>query len=186
MTDAVRRAYLPALLALAIASGLILLGAGMPWVTGEVEFLAGTRSAQQAAWSGDQVAPLIRATGLVGLAGIAGIVATAGRGRVVVGLLLVAAGLAGAWATLAGLASLPEPPSGALGASTTAWPWIMAGCGIAIAAIGVVACLIGRRWPGLGKRYQRESSPAGSSPAGPSPAASSPWDALDHGKDPTA
>lgn len=180
MSLAPRQAYLPAVLVLGIASGLALLAAGMPWATAEVELLVGTEATQQASWTGDQLAPLLRAAGLVGLAGIAGIVATSGRGRVVVGLVLAAAGLAGAWSGIAGRASIFERAldavAGPAAVSTTAWPWIAAGGCILIAAIGFITATVGRLWPGLGRRYQRTSSTPGSSP----------WEALDHGEDPTA
>jgi len=184
MTLAPRRTYLPALIVLVIASGVVLLAAGMPWATAQVELLVGTEATQQASWTGDQLAPLLRAAGLVGLAGIAGIVATSGRGRFVVGLILGAAGLAGTWSGIAGRASIfelaPEvmagPAAGQEIIAMTGWPWIAAGGCILITLIGIVTATLGRQWPGLGRRYQRTSSAAGSSP----------WEALDHGVDPTA
>lgn len=196
MSLAPRQAYLPAILVLGIASGMVLLAAGMPWATAQVELLLGTEATQQASWTGDQLAPLLRGAGLVGLAGIAGIVATSGRGRVVVGLVLAVAGLAGVWSGIAGRASIIELASESIVGSVagsvagsgagpgvgsdmvwaTGWPWIAVGGCALIALIGTITATVGRLWPGMGRRYQRTSSTVDSSP----------WEALDHGEDPTA
>lgn len=174
------RAYLLAMVILAAAGGLLLLATGMPWLIADGTGQAALSPGGQQQWSGEQVAPLARAVGLVALAGIAGTVASRGKGRIAVGVVLALAGVVGAWSaitTAIATAIAPVAPSSpGEPVHATAWPWLaFAACAV-IAIIGAVVASIGTRWPGLGSRYQRDSARA----------ARSPWEALDDGQDPTA
>ncbi|GLI01197.1 Trp biosynthesis-associated membrane protein [Phytohabitans aurantiacus] len=104
---------------------------------------------------------LLPALALVGLAGAGALVATKGRARRWLGVLLLLNG--------AGVAT-----SGALGlADATGWPLACVAGGVLLAAGGALAVVRGGGWPSLGTRYER------------APVVTSDWDALDRGEDPT-
>ena len=76
------------------------------------------------------------------------------------------------------------------GAHVTAWPWLAAVAGTAIAAAGLVALARGRTWSARGPEPDRTAGTGGSDPEGglqaearPDPMAA--WEALDRGEDPT-
>ncbi|GAA4716818.1 hypothetical protein GCM10023263_67700 [Phytohabitans rumicis] len=102
---------------------------------------------------------------VVGLAGAGAIVATRGRVRQVLGVLLLCLG--------AGVAG-----GGAHGLTwATGWPLACIAGGLLIAAGGALVAVRGLRWPSLGTRYERATR------SGDGPTAA--WDALDRGDDPT-
>lgn len=171
-----KRAYLLAMVILAAAGGLLLLATGMPWLIADGIGQAALGPAGQQQWSGEQVAPLARAVGLVALAGIAGTVASRGKGRIAVGVVLALAGVVGAWSAITTAEAPVAPSSPGEPVHATAWPWLAFAAGAVIASSGAVVASIGARWPGLGSRYQRDAARA----------ARSPWEALDDGQDPTA
>lgn len=151
--------------------------------------------------SGASLVRLLPALALVALAGAGAIVATRGRWRSVVGVVITAAGLA--------VVLLQRSPAGAAGIAS-GWVLVVALCGAAIAVAGAFTLRNGAKWPTMGARYERPapSGPAGaiSTPdgapgtddrtdvsdlPGDPPAATSHigdtgwWDAIDRGEDPT-
>lgn len=186
MKRATRRSYVIVVALLALSSCLVLIAVAMPWAVAGNEPSSTALTATKVEWTGDDLAPLVRAAGLVGLAGIAGIVATRARARIVIGTIVMLIGLLGAWASIDAVVTLGQV-AGATSESTlseptltdatvTLWPWVaVLGC-FSLGALGVLTAALGRHWPGLGSRYQR-SRPR---------SASSPWEALDHGVDPTS
>jgi drug/metabolite transporter (DMT)-like permease len=151
--------------------------------------------------SGASMVRLLPALALVALAGAGAIVATRGRWRSVVGVLISAAGLA--------MVLLQRAPGRTAGIAS-GWVLVVALCGASIAVAGAFTLRNGGKWPTLGARYER---PASSDPPGVTstpdgaprsddrtdgsdlpddpPAATSHigdtgwWDAIDRGEDPT-
>jgi tryptophan-associated transmembrane protein len=151
--------------------------------------------------SGATMVRLLPALALVALAGAGAIVATRGRWRSVVGVVVTAAGLA--------IILLQRAPAETVGIAS-GWVLVVALCGVVIAVAGAFTLRNGTKWPTMGARYERPA-PAGppgvtSTPDGASgsddrtdgsdlpddpPAATSHigdtgwWDAIDRGEDPT-
>jgi uncharacterized membrane protein (TIGR02234 family) len=163
---------------LAGAGGAALLAAAGAWVTGTVPAPPPLPAQDVSAAAPGSV----RALGVVVLAGVAALFATRRAGRVVVGALLLLAGLAAAAVALGVLAD----PSGALpddatGSSATARPLLALAGALPTALAGGLTVARGRSWPALGRRYE---APAARPPASrDEPPAL--WDALDRGEDPT-
>jgi hypothetical protein len=182
-----RRSYATALLALA-AGGVVLLWAyGLTWGTAEVPLLSGAADTTRTQeLSGRDLFPGAAMAGWVALAAVAGIVATRSWGRILVAVVGLLAGVAGAGVAVAfGLA--PEPAidaavaagvgGGASAASQAVAGWAAAVVGgVVVIAASVWTLVRGRRWPTLGTRYERRSR---------SERSLSPWDAQDMGQDPT-
>lgn len=190
------RRELGAVVVLCAAGGaLALLAAGRTWVR-----IAAPRRAPlpdvAVALSGRELEPLVPALGLVGLAGVVGLLATRRWGRLVVGVLLAAAGVG---VTIRALGHLAAPgddrardllddagragdTAGAALSSTVVagWPLLAAAGGLLLAAGGLGVVLRSRRWPTMSARYER-AAPRRAQPAEPAL-----WDALDAGTDPTA
>jgi hypothetical protein len=154
----------------------------MPWVTATVVDL-GTR---EESVTGAGLFPAANACALLALAGTAGLIATRTLGRRIAGVLVLlsgAAALASAIVFAAGGEALAAEAISArgnvdwTGLSRTAWwlPASLAALGVLVA--GAVTIASGHRWPTLGSRYER-----GSTSGRPG---ASPWDAMDHGVDPT-
>jgi len=169
-----KRTYLTVVLALAATSGLVMVAVVMPWVDVRTSTLGGGVQADQL--TGERLSPLVRAVGVVGLAAVAGTIASRGRGRIVVGCALALAGLAGTWAAIAATRDLAVLTGPEATTQSTGWPWLAAAGCLAICVLGVLIASAGRHWPGMASRYQRARQPA----------ARSPWEAMDHGDDPTA
>lgn len=152
---------------------------------------SGTASAPGGRVSGSTVAPLVLATGLVGLAAAGAVLATAGVLRRILGVLvtvLAAGALASAGAVLArpaasyrgsGVAGVGEVGSAV---SRTAWPFLSVLGLLLLAGVGVATAVAGGTWPGLGRRYQAPRA-GGPPERGTGPGAD--WDDLDAGRDPT-
>lgn len=174
-----RRGYALALIVLLLAGACLIASGSMPWASGSISALAGAAGSGEQVWSGSMLAPMAQATGVLALAGVAGIVATRRSGRLIVGLVLLLAGLTGAWASARVIAVDPRSlvDDAGVGAITmTWWPWAaLVGC-LLVGLIGGVTVGLGRAWPGLTGRYE---TAIGTS-------AASPWEALDAGRDPTA
>ena len=116
--------------------------------------------------TGAALLPWLPPIAVVALAGAGALLATRRTARVVVGILLAAAGMAIAAGGVYGLAVEPG-----------GWPVLCAAGGAVVAAAGAVTVARGKDWPSLGTRYertQRDDRPDNL------------WDALDRGEDPTA
>jgi len=141
---------------------------------------------------GTYFVPWVSALALVGLAGTGALLATRGRWRAVVGLVVLVAGLGVAAGGVYGLV--------AIDGVRVIWPLLCAPAGLLLAAGGGVAVARGGGWPAMGARYERrpaqpaltqpgptqpEERPAGVERSGPSPSEIAMWDALDRGEDPS-
>ena len=190
----------PLLAALLCVAGafLVLVGVRNPWVLVQV-VSSPLLPEREVGVTGTDLAPGLRALGLVGLAGVPALAATRGRGRVVVGLLLLAVGVAvvavvvGLETTglrLGGRAAVSDPvreAGGAVGESwdLTGWSIGTAVGGLVLALAGLLVAVRGRRWTSLGRRYDAPSAVA-AAPAAEGPVAERDlWEALDRGEDPT-
>lgn len=184
-----RRELLGALALCVLGAVLLLSSAPRAWVT--VSYERGAHLPRVAvSATGAAVAP-VQAAALVALAGVLAVVATRGWARLVVGAVLLADALTVAalvWRFRVRLADgLPiggpdgaVARAGALGTSTSSWPWL-ALAGAVLLAAGAAAVLVrGRSWPGMSGRYERADArrPRGT-------AEQRMWDALDQGHDPT-
>lgn len=192
MTRTPRRAVV----LLAITSAAVaLVASGRPWVRVDLTgLLTGT---PEAAVPGSDVAPLVPAVALVGLAAAAAVAIAGRRGARLAGTAVL---LAGAGVVLGSLVALGDPASAAAAslarttggvatpagaASDTAWPVVAAAAGLVLAACGAGALLLAPRWaaartfePARGDGRSARTSTAGRP--------GSDWDALTRGLDPTA
>ncbi|PHX60411.1 MAG: hypothetical protein CK552_06000 [Actinobacteria bacterium] len=187
--------YRLALLGL-VASGLIVIAAfALPWATASVPLVSGlSGSLTEITFAGRELFALAAAMGWVGLAAVAGIFATRGRGRLIIGLVVLGAGLVTIGSAI-GFGVDPEPVlvgalSGRIGSGApeqwSSTPWWLFGLigGLGLAAVGGLMLARGRTWPGLSRRYERAAKTKSSNPDGPLSALTA-WDALDRGEDPT-
>ena len=177
---------------LALSAVLLWAGSAMVW------YRMTPAGAAPVELTGAQVAPWLGGTALLALAGVAGVVATGGLLRRLVGVLLGLAGigvllfgvralLLDPFATDAGAASLPQPPSGVTvdelryqPTDTTGAPLLaMAGAAVLL-AVGVLVLVRERRLPRLGARYAAPGERRVE--RDPDRAA---WQELDEGRDPT-
>ena len=154
--------------------------------------------------TGTGIEPLLTGLGVVVLAGLVGILATRRLGRVLVGIAVTLAG-AGIAATaaryVAGFpaevlerlveASGAAAPTGVAAETSTFWPLVALAAGCVSALAGLLVTVRGRRWPGLGTRYEAPGAAPAAAAATPA-AATDPvradrqlWEALDRGDDPT-
>lgn len=178
--------------AAAVAGGLLLvLASGRPWVHYVVS-PPPPLPERSGSLSGRDLSAVPLALGALGVAGAVAVLATRRLGRVVVGAVLVLAGILAAVASATALhdrdTALAEKTAtetrveGAGTTSTTTGWWVVSLAGGAVvAAAGGWIAVRGRRWPGMGERY--DAPRAARPPADPAVAA---WDALDRGDDPTA
>lgn len=199
-----------ALLGSAAGAGLIFLAASQSWaqVTIPREPPLG---ALHVKGTGKAFEPLLTGVALVGLAGIVGIIAAKKWGRVIVGAVLAASGVA---AVISAASHLAEPSRSdvtnlladrrsvgiALDIAPTSevhviWPIVAVVGAILLVATGIYTMIRGRRWPGMSSRYSAPRKSGGESTAGTAQhertGASRPatptamWNALDRGDDPT-
>lgn len=177
-TDEGRRtgySYRLALLGL-VASGLIVIAAfALPWATASVPLVSGLAgSLTEITFAGRELFALAAAMGWVGLAAVAGIFATRGWVRVIIGVVVVGAGLVTIGSSI-GFGFDPEPAlvgalSGRIGGTPEQWsstPWWLFGLigGFGLAAVGVLTLVRGRTWPGLSRRYERAAKTKSNNPA---------------------
>jgi hypothetical protein len=127
--------------------------------------------------TGTDLEPWVTGLAVVALAGTGALLATSGRVRRGLGVVLALAGLGVLVGAIAGRVGL-DP--GAAGARGSFWPVLCALGGLIIVAGGVTAARKGHTWPSMSSRYERK--PAREEPADHRSA----WDALDRGDDPTA
>ena len=202
-----RRELTLAVLGSALAGGLALSSSSQPWADVTLTRRAPLPSTSTVL-TGGEAAPLVGAAGLLLLAAAVAVIAVRGAGRLVVGLFVAAAGAVLVWSGLRGLTGGLDPADADLGSGTAVgraevtldsvagWPALAVVAGLVGVLAGLLVVLRGRRWPGMGRRYER----TGASPAGPEqpvPAAAparpqtpedrhqAAWKALDRGEDPT-
>lgn len=193
-----RRAQAVALALCVTGATLALLSSGRHWVTVSASApLGGGRTAVRGIGvRGSDLTGVLGPLGLVGLAGAAAVLATRGLARVLVGLLLAAAG-AGAGIAVLRVALDPERPArlalqaqgrteSLVSADLGAWGLIAVAAPFCVLAAGALVALRGRAWSALSQRYDaptaRVPAVAEAAPRDPDAAL---WDALDRGDDPT-
>jgi uncharacterized membrane protein (TIGR02234 family) len=152
--------------------------------------------------SGGELVPLVPAGGLLLLAAAVAVLAVRGAGRVAVGVLVAAAGAGLLWSGLRGLtggladaasadaAGLAGEGSRVTGAVSAGWPAAVTAAGLLALLAGLLVAVRGRRWPGMGRRYERPgaqpaTTPARARPETPEDRHQAAWKALDRGEDPT-
>ncbi|MGY1607054.1 Trp biosynthesis-associated membrane protein [Geodermatophilus sp. SYSU D00700] len=187
-----RRELGTALAGCALAGALALSAGGQTWSTVTVTRRPPLPPVTEAL-TGAALAPLVPAAGLLLLAAGVAVLAVRGAARAAVGALVVLAGAALAWSGLRVLTGAADTGTAAPGERRTAdlaaaWPVLcLVAAAVALAAGGLVLAR-GRRWPAMGRRYER--APGTAVPA-PAPArtdedrALDAWRALDRGDDPT-
>jgi uncharacterized membrane protein (TIGR02234 family) len=173
-----------AVVLLLAGSGLVLLSTTGDWVTGLQPRPEPLPEQQVSASAGP-----VRALGLLALAGAPALLATRGRGRLALGLLLLGAAAVTAILAVDALTSpAGELPAGSSDVAAT-WRPLLALAGAVLT--GVSAAVVvrrGRGWAGLSRRYDGPTAPsAGAATPSSEPADGGPalWDALDRGEDPT-
>lgn len=184
---------LPAVASCLVGAGLLLLAAGQPWVTAVIHSPSGIPGqfvVSHDVVSGRELSGVAGGLGLLGAAGAIAVFATRGVGRLVLGVVLAAAGLVAAVSSVhVGLspdagARLATQAQGFLPGRLTyqgsAWPWVSAVGGLAMAAAGALVARHGRAWAGLSGRFERDQRRV----SVPDPERAM-WDALDRGEDPT-
>jgi uncharacterized membrane protein (TIGR02234 family) len=149
--------------------------------------------------TGSEAAPLVPAAGLVLLAAAGALLAVRGWGRIAVGLVMVLAGAGLTWASgrvLAGvdvvttqLQALGVPAADLATDVAPGWPVAAVVAGVLGIGAGAVTAVRGRRWPAMGRRYERSGDAGAGTAAAPAATdeqrASQAWTALDRGEDPT-
>jgi hypothetical protein len=160
----------------AVAGGAVAYFAtGRVWASTTVERIAPLLP-ETVRTTGRDLVPWASAAALVGIAGGLALLATRGRGRLAVAVLLAAAGIAVAAGGVRGL----------IDDTTFVWPLLSIAGGALVLASGVVALARGRRWAAMGARYDAPTARAKAhAAAGPDAPPTAIWDALDRGDDPT-
>ena len=182
-----RRELAAAALGTAAAGGLALLAGGPAWAQVVAERPAPLPPVESTL-SGGEAAPLVPAAGLVLLAAAVALFAVRGPGRVVVGLLVAAAGGVLVWSGLRILfGGVDTSGTGAAEVDiSVAWPVLAIAAGVLGIAAGGLVVLRGRGWPGMGRRYERPGAAASPSrPRTDEDRVQDAWKALDRGEDPT-
>ena len=182
-----------ALAGLAVGAVLALVAGSRPWWRA-----AGTGIS--VSFSGTEAtAGLAQALALVVLAGALLALALRSRGRQVLGVLLV---LAGVGVVVLGLLH-PRPASGTVQSRVlevslanqfallgTAWPYVYAVAGLVVVAAAVVMSVTAARWPSRTSRFERPGAVPAAPEGGSGPLReddpASLWTMLDAGVDPTA
>ncbi|HEU4676714.1 MAG TPA: Trp biosynthesis-associated membrane protein [Motilibacteraceae bacterium] len=186
-----------ALVALVLGGALLLGAAGRTWATVRSRPAPGLPAVVDRV-TGATLAPGVTAVGLLALAAVAGLLAVRGLARQLVGLVVLAAGVAALAYAVAGARATPRADGTVEAVSHGPWPWVAALGGALVAVAGALAVLHGRRWSALSSRYERSAGGAGGSaqqpaesgpqhrpPEGRPPGGKELWDALDRGEDPT-
>ena len=203
---AARRELTVAVLACAAAGGLALTSSSSPWADVTITRQPPLPPTAEVL-TGGQAAPLVGACGLLLLAAALAVIAVRGAGRIVVGLLVAVAGGVLAWSGLRGLTGQLGVDVADLTSSvglddarvstdaTVTWPLLALLAGLLGVLAGALVVVRGRRWPGMGRRYERTTVPAGAAPAAaparkarpetPEDRHQAAWKALDRGDDPT-
>jgi len=172
-----------------LGSGLVLVAVARTWVSYDVAALA-PLPGRRIEVRGTALAPGLAALGWLGLAAVAALAATRGWGRQLVGLVLAACGVGVIAMTAAVLAdpaaavrdASPEGAPDRFPVSLGGGPWGVVGGGVLLLLAGLVITARGRRWSGMGARYDAPG-PESSAPVAATEAQV--WQALDRGEDPT-
>jgi hypothetical protein len=165
-----RRELRVAVLLCLVGSALVLFALSRTWYS-VVDSQQLTIDAVRTAVKGTKVVSGAAALGYVGLAGVVALAATKRWGRVVVGVLVLAAGV-GIVVDVA-QASVPSGASG--------WAMLTVTGGVVLALSGVLVAARGRTWAALSSSYEAPAVRAEEPPATDKAV----WDALDRGEDPT-
>jgi hypothetical protein len=170
-----RRGLAVAVLAAVAGGGIGYFATGRVWSETTVERVAPLLP-ETVHTTGRDLVPWAAAAAVVGIAGGLALLATRGRGRIAVAVLLTVAGVGVAAGGVRGLT----------GDTTVVWPLLCLAGGALVLASGAIALARGRRWAAMGARYDaptgRETVGAKTGPDAPPTAL---WDALDRGDDPT-
>ncbi len=167
-----RRELTVAVVLAVLGSALALLATSRVWV--EIETPRPPLPPVREELSGREAVPWAAAMAFVGLAGGIALLATRRIGRTVVGALV---GLAGAIMVAGGVSGWTTTGESFERVDVSAlWPAAMVVGGVAAFVAGGLAVIRGRRWSGMGARYDAPGSAAEPADA---------WDALDRGEDPT-
>lgn len=160
----------------AAAAGLALFAASRTWVVEQIQ-RAQPLPALTVEHTGGSLVPALPALALVGLAGVGALMATRGRARLVVGVVIAAAGLGVFIAGFAGYNDYAEAGG---------WAFAAMAAGLVLAGVGMTALRRGDSWPAMGTRYERSgvTAPPGEDQRG-APGSTELWDAIDRGDDPT-
>jgi uncharacterized membrane protein (TIGR02234 family) len=192
-TSADRREYAAALLGGLLGALGVTVGAARPWAsaTAVVDGLP----TLHATVSGAELAPPAWALGLVMLAGFGAVVATRGRVRRALGVLIVAASAAVVvaaahprepHAALATALSAKGWTGGGFSTGTQAWRWLVLACALVCAAAGAATASNGHRWAAMGSRYDAPGGAAADAgTAGAADGEAQMWRSIDRGHDPT-
>jgi uncharacterized membrane protein (TIGR02234 family) len=187
----VRREPLLAALLCLVGAFLVLVAVGREWAV--IGLLGGgLLPPRELAVRGSDLAPGVRALGLVALAGVIAIPGTRRWGRIVVGVLLALIGAGVVVATYSVHSDLfltltrsdvVREAGGNPGddIAESVWPYLCALGGLTVAAAGLLVAVRGGRWAAMGQRYEAPAAQA----AEPAPERDL-WEALDRGDDPTA
>jgi len=146
---AARRGLAMAVLACVVGAGLALFAATRTWTT-TTQRQAPPLPDKLVDHSGGSLIGWLPALALVGLAGAGALLATRGRVRTIIGLLLVLVGLGVVAGAIDGL-----------DIAAGAWPVIVGVGGLGIAWAGLSATRSGTTWPAMGARYERPARAAG-------------------------
>ena len=160
------------LVALTAGALLVLIACSMTWSVVTVPMLDDAGGpVRTESLSGSNLAPLAAAAAWVALAAVLAVLATKSWGRVAIGVVVLAAGVLVIFSSV----------SGGIDSNSNLW-WVLAVAGgVAIGCAGGAILQRGRRWPGLGRRYE---APEGSNVL--AVRQMMPWDAIDRGQDPTS
>lgn len=187
-TDATRgrRLYAPTVLGLLVAGGLAWVALGRTW--GRTTLAPQGLPPDTVVVTGREAVPLAAALAVVVVTAALAVLATRGRGRLVVGVLVVVLGVCGAWlcaasggSTLDAVRAAVEQSPAYTGTApdtvdTSAWRWAAVAGFVLATALGLVVLRLGRTWPGMSGRYERPTSRR---------VDDDPWAMLDDGRDPT-
>lgn len=170
-----RRGLVASVLAAVAGGGIGFFATGRVWAVNTV-----TRPAPLAPEAvhitGRELAAWASAAALVGIAGGLALLATRGRARLLVAVLVALAGVGVAVGGVRGLT----------GGTAVGWPLLCLAAGVLVLAAGGLALARGGHWSAMGARYDAPSSRPAVGPAtGPDAPPAALWDALDRGDDPT-
>ena len=187
----------PVVVLLAVAAGIVLLAAGRAdWITGTVDGVAGPVRSSAV---GTEAAPGLAGLALVAMA--ASIAATT-SGRIARWICLAVLGLVSAGVIALSLRAVLDAPavlgsvaathSGGTGAleaegSATAGPWVAVVAAVLLAVSCVGGIVGGRRWGGLGRKYERPGTDpdSGQVSGARGERVGSDWDRVTLGDDPS-